>query len=124
MAHAYIIICADVNGRFWAAGDIAVADSIPRIWPSICFNRASDLTARFDRALAVGPSPKGKLGIARTLDVDPDAAEQTLEQAAHAGIDLAAVTAELEREGVQSFCDSYRELLACIESKLAVVVGR
>ena len=35
-----------------------------------------------------------------------------------AGIDLAAITAELEREGVRSFCDSYRELLACIEAKL------
>jgi hypothetical protein len=35
-----------------------------------------------------------------------------------AGIDLDAVTTELEREGVRSFCDSYRELLACIEAKL------
>jgi hypothetical protein len=26
--------------------------------------------------------------------------------------------AELERDGVRSFCDSYRELLRCIESKL------
>ena len=30
-------------------------------------------------------------------------------------------TAELEREGVQSFCDSYRELLDCIEGKLGVL---
>ena len=28
------------------------------------------------------------------------------------GVDLAAITAELEREGVRSFCDSYHELLA------------
>jgi hypothetical protein len=28
------------------------------------------------------------------------------------------VTAELEREGVQSFCDSYHQLLDCIEGKL------
>ena len=34
-----------------------------------------------------------------------------------AGIDLAAITAQLEREGVQSFCDSYHELLDCIETK-------
>ena len=41
--------------------------------------------------------------IARTLDADPDAAQRTLGAAATAGIDLAALTAELEREGVQSF---------------------
>ena len=40
---------------------------------------------------------------------------------AAAGIDLAAITAELEREGVQSFCDSYRELLDCIEGKLGAL---
>jgi hypothetical protein len=33
-------------------------------------------------------------------------------------VDLDAVTARLEREGVQSFCDSYRRLLDCIEGKL------
>lgn len=36
-----------------------------------------------------------------------------------AGIDLAALTAEFEREGVRSFCDSYRHLLSCIEQKPA-----
>lgn len=35
------------------------------------------------------------------------------------GIDLGAITAELEREGVRSFCDSYHQLLACIETKLS-----
>ncbi len=59
--------------------------------------------------------------VARTLDADPDAAERTLAQARDAGVDLAAVTAELEREGVRSFCDSYRQLLDCIEGKLGVV---
>ena len=42
----------------------------------------------------------------------------TLRRAREAGIDLDAVTSELEREGVDSFCDSYRELLDCIEAKL------
>jgi transaldolase len=56
--------------------------------------------------------------VARTLDADPDAAERVLAGAADAGIDLDAVTAELEREGVRSFCDSYHQLLACIEHKL------
>jgi transaldolase len=43
---------------------------------------------------------------------------ETLSRAAEAGIDLAAVTAALERDGIRSFCDSYRDLLACIESKV------
>jgi len=56
--------------------------------------------------------------IARTLDADPGVAEGTLADATAAGVDLATLTAELEREGVQSFCDSYHQLLTCIESKL------
>jgi len=59
--------------------------------------------------------------VGRALDADPGQAERLLAQAADAGIDLAALTAELEREGVQSFCDSYHELLDCIERKLAAV---
>jgi transaldolase len=45
-------------------------------------------------------------------------ATEMLRRAEDAGIDLAAITSALEREGVRSFCDSYRELLACIEAKL------
>jgi hypothetical protein len=36
-------------------------------------------------------------------------------------MDLTAITAQLERGGVSAFCDSYRQLLDCIESKLAVL---
>lgn len=49
-----------------------------------------------------------------TLDADAWDAEQTLSRAAEAGIDLPLITAQLEREGVRSFCDSYHELLAWI----------
>jgi transaldolase len=45
-------------------------------------------------------------------------AERILRAAAGAGIDLDAITAELEREGVRSFCASYEDLLACIETKV------
>jgi transaldolase len=61
--------------------------------------------------------------VGRTLDANPDGAERALADAAEAGIDLANVTAELEREGVKSFCASYDELLACIEGKLPVVTS-
>lgn len=59
--------------------------------------------------------------VARTLDAAPAEAEQILTDVTRAGIDLAAVTAELEREGVQSFCDSYHQLLDCIEGKLGAM---
>jgi transaldolase len=59
--------------------------------------------------------------VARTLDADPTAAEQILIDAERAGIDLGAVTGELEREGVRSFCDSYHQLLECVEHKLGVL---
>jgi len=51
------------------------------------------------------------------LSIVPGAAQSTLRRAHEAGIDLDAITAQLEREGVRSFCDSYGELLACIEAK-------
>ncbi|MBP9733220.1 MAG: transaldolase, partial [Candidatus Omnitrophica bacterium] len=38
---------------------------------------------------------------------------------AKAGIDLAAVTLQLENEGLDSFSDSFRQLLAHLEEKRA-----
>ncbi len=61
--------------------------------------------------------------VERTLDADPTGAARTLADAAAAGIDLAAITAQLEREGVKAFCDSYRELLGSIEGRLGAVAG-
>jgi len=59
-----------------------------------------------------------------TLAADPAGAERTLVEAATAGIDLTKLTEELEREGVQLFCDSYDELLHCIASKVGALAGR
>ena len=61
--------------------------------------------------------------VRRTVDADPAAAAETLVDAAAAGIDLRSITAELEREGVQSFCDSYHQLLDCIDRKLGVLAA-
>jgi transaldolase len=55
---------------------------------------------------------------ARTLHEDASEAEAILREAEAAGIDVEAVTTELEREGVRSFCDSYHELLDCIAAKV------
>jgi transaldolase len=59
----------------------------------------------------------------RVLSESTAAAEEVLADARGAGIDLAAVTAQLEREGVQSFCASYRELIDRIETRLCEPIG-
>lgn len=46
-----------------------------------------------------------------------DTGAADLRRAEAAGIDLDAITAQLEREGVRSFCDSYHQLLDCIDTK-------
>jgi transaldolase len=51
-------------------------------------------------------------------------ANATLRRAREAGIDLDGITAELEGEGVRFFCDSYRELLGCIQAKLRSTLDR
>src|SRR5215208_6081041 len=57
--------------------------------------------------------------VGRALSVDAEAAAETLLRADGAGIDVGAITAALEREGVRSFCDSYHDLLHCIEKRKA-----
>jgi transaldolase len=59
--------------------------------------------------------------VGRTVDGGPEQASDILTAVEMAGVDLARITGELEREGVRSFCESYGELLACIESKLASI---
>ena len=59
---------------------------------------------------------------ARSSDWSAGAVEETLRRAEAAGVDLDAITAELERAGVESFCQSYEELLRRIESKLSATV--
>jgi transaldolase len=58
-----------------------------------------------------------------TMNDNLDLAERVLAQAERGGLDLGAISAELEREGVQAFCDAYHELLQCIESKLGAVAS-
>jgi len=53
----------------------------------------------------------------RVLRDSTTAADEVLGQAQDAGIDLASLTAQLEREGVQSFCASYQQLLDRIKTK-------
>ena len=57
------------------------------------------------------------------LDADAGEAERVLARPRRRGSTSTAITTELEREGVESFCSSYRELLDCIETKLAAIAG-
>jgi hypothetical protein len=61
-------------------------------------------------------------GDAHATRLDPVAAEQTLESARAAGADLDAITTILETEGVQSFQDSYDQLVSCINHKLGTLI--
>jgi transaldolase len=51
------------------------------------------------------------------LSSDPHEARAVLSAAAAEGVDLDAITRELEHAGVEAFCNSYAELLHCIEAK-------
>jgi transaldolase len=56
--------------------------------------------------------------VTHALSIVTGAACNTLHRAKDAGIDLDAITAELEREGVRAFCDSYEQLLERIAAKV------
>lgn len=68
------------------------------------------------RAFADHGDPSG------SPDWSPEACAATLRRAREAGVDLEAVTATLEREGVESFCRSYEQLLECIAAKCRTVL--
>ena len=55
--------------------------------------------------------------IKRTLDQDVEGARRILERFAEAGVDYDDVVATLEREGVEKFAKSFRELFADLEAK-------
>jgi transaldolase len=58
--------------------------------------------------------------VRRTVDAGIESAHEVLAGVGAAGVDLESVTNELEREGVRAFCDSYRQLLDCVRSKLTM----
>jgi len=59
--------------------------------------------------------------LARTVDVDVDAAKRVWEDIADIGVDHASVAAQLEREGVSSFQKSFDELIEALTAKSAQV---
>ena len=57
-----------------------------------------------------------------SLEVDPNLAYDTEASIAEAGVDYDDVTETLEREGVEKFADSFRELLEGIQAKSGELV--
>ncbi len=55
--------------------------------------------------------------VARTVDADPDAAQQVLDDVADVGVDLDDVSARLEDEGVASFSKSFDGLMQTLREK-------
>jgi transaldolase len=67
----------------------------------------------------LGFADHGRLG--DPMPADDKAARAVLAQFKAAGIDEAALAAQLQKEGAESFDKSWRALLACIESKSAAL---
>ncbi len=61
--------------------------------------------------------------VALTLEQDIDRARQVFERVAEAGVDYDDVVDTLEREGVEKFADSFRELLEGVKAKRGELVS-
>jgi transaldolase len=62
--------------------------------------------------------------VARTIDHDVERAERTLQAVTDAGVDYEDVVQTLEREGVQKFADSFKELTDSVAASLRGAVSR
>ena len=128
--HAYARYLARFAGPRWEALLGAGASPQRPLWASTGTKDPSYSDVLYvERLIAAGvinTMPENTLrafadhgNVALTLGGDIDAARSVLSAAAAEGVDLDAITSELERQGVQAFCDSYAELLSCIEGKRA-----
>jgi len=130
--HAYARFRARFADERWLALQAAGAHPQRPLWASTGTKDAAYSDVLYVEAL-IGPDvvntmPAATLfafadhGVtAPALGATAPDAEAVLLEAEQAGIDLAAITEQLERDGVRSFCASYDELLACIERRLADV---
>jgi transaldolase len=62
--------------------------------------------------------------VARTIDDDVEYAERTMQAVNDAGVDYDDVVRTLEREGVQKFADSFKELMDSVAASLRGAVSR
>jgi transaldolase len=126
--HAYARYLARFAGPRWEALHRAGASPQRPLWASTGTKDPSYSDVLYvERLIARGvinTMPESTLrafadhgNVALTLGGDIGVARSVLSAAAAEGVDLAAITSELERQGVRAFCDSYAELLTCMEGK-------
>ena len=58
-----------------------------------------------------------------TLDLEPDQAQEALDKLVEVGIDLDKITQQLQEDGVESFVDSFKKLIARIEGKRKLLIS-
>jgi transaldolase len=126
--HAYVRSLARFAGARWEALERAGARPQRPLWASTGTKDPSYSDVLYVERLispdVINTMPLSTLrafadhgNVAPTLGPDFSAARGVLSAAAAEGVDIDAITAELERDGVQAFCDSYAELLRCIDGK-------
>ena len=132
--HAYGRYLARFTGPRWEALRRAGASAQRPLWASTGTKDPSYSDVLYvERLIAPGvinTMPEKTLAafadhgtVELTLGPDLAGARGVLSAAAAEGVDLDAITSELERDGVQSFSNSYEELLNCIEGKRGALIA-
>ena len=122
------------SGAEWDSLAAAGADAQRALWASTSVkNPAFPDTMYVDELIGphtVNTMPRPTIAafldhgtVERTIDKDLSSAHKTMEDLAAAGIDIDAVTAQLEEEGIASFAKSYDSLLAGVASKRSQLAG-
>ncbi len=125
---AYKLFLERFSGSRWAALEARGAQLQRPLWASTSVkNDAYPDTMYVDGLIGphtVNTMPEATLeafedhgAMARAVDVDFDSAQKHLDDLAEVGIDLIAVTRQLEEEGVSSFSKSFDELMTTLGSK-------
>jgi transaldolase len=126
---AYALFLDRFSDRRWRALEQAGAHPQRPLWASTGTKDPAYSDVLYVEQLiapgVINTMPEATLGafadhgtVGAGLTADAGAAEKTLREASEAGVDLDAITRELERAAVRAFCDSYRELLTRIETLL------
>jgi transaldolase len=125
---AYQQFASTFSGPRWETLELAGARAQRPLWASTGTKNADYSDVLYVEEL-IGPSIVNTMPlptlrafadhgtVSRTVDASVPDDERVLRDLTTAGVDLAAVTGELEREGVRSFCDAYERLLDCITAK-------
>jgi transaldolase len=127
---AYTRYCERFSSERWLALQRAGARSQRPLWASTGTKNAAYSDVMYVEQLiapdAINTMPQATLQAfadhgnpASPFDSRSEEAADVMRRAAQAGIDVAAIAARLERDGIRSFERSYHQLLECIESKLA-----